>query len=74
MDNSVAIAGGGGHVEEGVKGVNGDGQCRLDLGWWPHSTVYRWCVVELWPWNLYNFGNQCHPNNFNKKGKEGGDT
>ena len=33
MDNSVAIAGGEGHVEEGVKGVNGAGQCRLDLGW-----------------------------------------
>ena len=23
--------------------------------------------IELYPWNLYNFINQCHPNKFNKE-------
>ena len=35
-----------------------------------HNTVYRWCVIELYAWNLYNFINQCHPNtlkNFKEK-------
>ena len=40
-------------------GINGDGR-RLDLGWGTHNTVYRWWVVELCTWNLYNFVNQCH--------------
>ena len=39
------------------------------MGWWTHNTVYRWCIIELYPWNLYNFINQCHPNKFNKKEK-----
>ena len=53
---------------EGYGGINGDGR-RLDLGWWTHSTVHRWCVVELCTWSLYNFVCQCHPNKFNKKEK-----
>ena len=46
--------GGGGRVEEGNGGVNGDGR-RLDLGWWAHNALYRWCIIELYTWNLYNF-------------------
>ena len=26
--------------------------------------------VELWPWNLYNFVNQYHPNKFDEKEKK----
>ena len=37
---------------------------RLDLGWWTHDTIFRWCVTELHTWNLYTFINQCHPNTF----------
>ena len=39
---------------------------RLDLRWWTHNTVYRWCVVELCAWNLCNFVNQCYPIHFSK--------
>ena len=21
---------------------------RLDLGWWAHNTIYRWCIIELY--------------------------
>ena len=54
--------GGGGR---GQWGINGDGG-RLDLGWWTHSTICGWCVIELYTWNVCNFVNQCHPNKFNK--------
>ena len=39
------VGGGGGYA-----GINGDGR-RLDLGWWTHNIVCRWCVVELCTWN-----------------------
>ena len=29
-----------GQVEEGKRGINGDGR-RIDLGWWTHNTIYR---------------------------------
>ena len=51
----------GGNRED--RGINGDGR-RLNLGWWIHKTIHRWCTVELYAWNLYNFINQCHPNKF----------
>ena len=50
----------------GYGGLNGDGR-RLDLGWWTHSTIYRWCVIELYAWNRYNFVNQCRPQNSIKR-------
>ena len=69
MQNSVVIAGrrGEGKVEE----VMGDKWWWKEnwLGWWAHNTVYRWSVIELCIWNLYNFINQYHPNKFNKKEK-----
>ena len=46
--------------------ANGEGR-RLDLGWWTRSPIYRWCVIEGYTWNLYNFMNQCHHNKFNGK-------
>ena len=49
----------------GKRGVNG-GKGRLDSGWWTHNMMYTWCIVELYPWNLYHFINQCHPNKVNK--------
>ena len=49
-----------GEVEEGKGGINGDGQ-RLGWGWWTHSTLYKWSIIELYHWNLYNVINQCHP-------------
>ena len=55
-----------GELEEGKMEVNGDGK-RLDLGWWTHNTVHRWCIVKLYAWNLYDVINQCHSNKFNKK-------
>ena len=55
-----------GEVEEGKEGIHGDGK-RLDLGWWTHNTIYRWCITELYTWNLYSFINQCHPNKINLK-------
>ena len=54
-----------GQVEEGT-GINSDRK-RLDFGWWASSTIYRWCIIELYTWNLNNFTNQCHPNKFNFK-------
>ena len=39
------------------------------MGWWTHNTLHRWCIIELYTWNLYNFINQCHPNKFNKNKK-----
>ena len=30
------------------------------------NIIYRWCIIELYTWNLYNLINQCHPNKFNK--------
>ena len=36
-----------------------------------HNTTYRWCIIELYPWNLCNLINQCYTNTFNfKKWKE----
>ena len=47
--------------EKKVNGrINGDGR-TLDLGWWTHNTIHRWRIVELYPWNLCNFINPCHP-------------
>ena len=41
---------------------------RLDLGWWTHNAIDRWCIVELYTWNLYDLINQCHPiNSITKK-------
>lgn len=34
------------------------------------NTVYGWYVVELCTSKVYNFGDQCHPNEFNKKDKD----
>ena len=34
--------------------------------WWEHGSVCRWCVTELYTWNLDGFINQCHPNKVNK--------
>ena len=62
---------GGRWKREGRRGVNGDGRI-LDLGWWTHSTVYRWCVVGLCTWSLYNFVNLCHPSKRNKKQRKWG--
>ena len=58
-------SGGCGQVEQGKGGINGDSR-RVDLGWWTHNTTYRWCIIESYTWNWYNFINQCHPNKFNK--------
>ena len=42
-----------------------------DLTWDGEHTIYRWCIIEVYHWNLYNFINQCHSNKFNfKKGKK----
>ena len=48
--------------------INGDRQ-RLDLGWWTHNTLYRWCVTELCVWKLYNFVSELYPRKFHKKEK-----
>lgn len=34
-----------------------------------HSAVYRWRIIELYTWKLYNFIKQCHPNKLNKTKK-----
>ena len=51
--------------EEGKRVINGDGG-RLTWGG-ERNLLYRWCVIELYSWNLYNFINQYHPNKFNNK-------
>ena len=43
-----------GEVEESKGGINGGGR-KLDLGCWAQSSVYRWCVIELYIRNLYNY-------------------
>ena len=57
--------------EKGLEGsqegqIYGD-EKRFDFGWWPHTAICTWCIIELYTWNLYNFINQCHPNKFNNK-------
>ena len=37
-----------------VAGINGDGR-RLGLGWWTEKIIHRWCVMELYTWNSYNY-------------------
>ena len=56
---------GGGEVEEGKGAVSGDGQ-RLGLEWWTQNTIYRWCIIESYPKELFNFITQCCPNTFNE--------
>ena len=51
-----------GETEEGEVGINGDRR-SFDFGWWTHSIIYRWCVIELYTWNLYNFINNITPIN-----------
>ena len=58
---------GRGEVEDGIGGINDDGR-RIDLGWWTHNMMYRWCVIELYTWNI-EFYYQSHPYQFNKKEK-----
>ena len=36
-----------------------------NFGWWTHNTIHRWCILELYTSNLYNFINQCHPHKCN---------
>ena len=43
---------------------------RPDLGWWIYNTICRWCIIEFYPWNLYNFINQYHPNKLNLKNEQ----
>ena len=49
----------------GCRGINSEGG---DLTWVGEYTIYRWCIIELYSWNLYNF-NQLHPNELNRKVK-----
>ena len=53
---------------EGSKGkggqIYGDGGW-FDFGWWVCNAIYRWCIIDMYPWNLYNLINQCYPNTFN---------
>ena len=35
---------------------------RFDLGQQTRSAMYRWCIIEMYAWNLYNLINHCHPN------------
>lgn len=37
-----------------------------DLTFVVNNAIFRWCLIELYTWNLYNFINQCHLNTFNK--------
>ena len=46
--------------------IYGD-RMTLDFGWWAHSGIYRWCIIKLNTWNLYNVINQCYSNKFNLK-------
>ena len=40
------------------------------LGWWGHNTIYRWCIMELYTWNLYNFVNVTQINSIKKRKKK----
>ena len=56
---------GGGVDEEGKGGqICGDGR-RINFGWWALSTIYKWCIIELYTRNLWNDIKQCHPNKCN---------
>ena len=52
-----------GEVEEGKGGQEG---MEGDLPLGGEHTICRWCIIELYTWNPYNFISQCHPNKFNK--------
>ena len=69
-DNSVVVTSGA--------GVRGREDWRVSdvcwgketwFGWWTHSAVYRWRVIELYTWDLNHFINHCRPNKLNKKEK-----
>ena len=53
-------------VKKGKGGQTEGDERRFDFGWWAHIAIYRCCSRELYTWNLYNFSNQCNPNEFNK--------
>ena len=36
---------------------------RFDVGWWAYNAIYRWCITQVYTWNLCNLINQCHPIN-----------
>lgn len=55
-----------GVAEEDKAWINDDGK-ECASRWWTQNTIYRWCVMELYTWNLYNSINQCHPNKLLKK-------
>ena len=38
---------GGGRVVKDIPGGK-----RFDFGWWAHNEIYRWCMAELYAWNL----------------------
>ena len=63
-DSSMVSAGGEGGGR-GSRGIDGDGRRLTRAG--AHHTGCRWCVVELYSWNLCNIVNQCHPHEVNKK-------
>ena len=50
---------------ESKRRINGD-EKKHDFGWWTRNTIYRWCSIELYTLNLYNFINQCNVNKVNK--------
>ena len=56
-------------MEKGIGGINGD-ERKLDFGPWIYNTIYKWCIIDLYTWNLYNFINQCCLSKFNKNIKE----
>lgn len=33
--------------------------------WHTHNSVYRWLLIGLYTWNLYNCISQCHSNKLN---------
>ena len=61
--------GGWGEVVKGNRGQIYDDGRRSDFGGWTHNVmhVYRWCIIKLYTWNLYNFINQCQANEFKEK-------
>ena len=63
-DTSVVVKREEGWWGDVVKGKEGQiyGNRRIDLGWWTHKTIYRWCIIEMYTGNLCNFINQCYSN------------
>lgn len=69
LANVMVVTRGKGVKRKVVKGREDQicGHGRFGFGWWAHDAMYRWCILELYAWNLCALINPWHPDIFNLK-------